>query len=90
MPGHAQRDRRDAARAPGKRMIDATALSPLEVSFVAAFRSVRRFNDAFRVSYRRPPSAFRRGAAKSSALPIRGPEEQTGCQDRLPGYASSM
>jgi AraC-like DNA-binding protein len=30
-----------------------------DIAFAAGFRSVRRFNDAFRATYGRPPSSFR-------------------------------
>jgi transcriptional regulator GlxA family with amidase domain len=30
-----------------------------DIAFAAGFRSVRRFNDAFRATYNRPPSSFR-------------------------------
>jgi AraC family transcriptional regulator of adaptative response / DNA-3-methyladenine glycosylase II len=43
-----------------KRLIDTTSLTLAEIAFAAGFRSVRRFNDAFRSTYKRPPSAFRR------------------------------
>jgi AraC family transcriptional regulator of adaptative response/methylated-DNA-[protein]-cysteine methyltransferase len=42
-----------------KRLIDATALPLSEIAFAAGFGSVRRFNDAFRATYGRPPSSFR-------------------------------
>lgn len=44
-----------------KRMIDSTDKPFTEIAFEAGFGSVRRFNDAFRRSYGRPPSALRRG-----------------------------
>jgi transcriptional regulator GlxA family with amidase domain len=31
-----------------------------DIAFAAGFRSVRRFNDAFRATYGRPPSSFRK------------------------------
>jgi AraC family transcriptional regulator of adaptative response / DNA-3-methyladenine glycosylase II len=31
-----------------------------EIAFAAGFGSVRRFNDAFRAIYGRPPSSFRK------------------------------
>jgi AraC family transcriptional regulator, regulatory protein of adaptative response / methylated-DNA-[protein]-cysteine methyltransferase len=43
-----------------KRLIDNTAMPLSEIAFAAGFRSIRRFNDAFRRTYQRPPSAFRR------------------------------
>lgn len=42
-----------------KRLIDGTAMPLSEVAFAAGFRSLRRFNDTFRATYGRPPSAFR-------------------------------
>ena len=46
-----------------KRLIDQTAMPLSEIAFTAGFRSVRRFNHAFRAKYGRPPSSFRRTAA---------------------------
>jgi AraC family transcriptional regulator of adaptative response/methylated-DNA-[protein]-cysteine methyltransferase len=46
-----------------KRLIDGTAMPLSEVAFAAGFGSVRRFNDAFRAIYGRPPSSFRGAAA---------------------------
>ena|SRR5205085_8948300 len=43
-----------------KRWIDDTAMPLSDIAFAAGFRSVRRFNDAFRATYARPPSSFRR------------------------------
>jgi AraC family transcriptional regulator of adaptative response / DNA-3-methyladenine glycosylase II len=43
-----------------KRMIDGTALPIAEIAFAAGFNSVRRFNAAFRATYGRTPSSFRR------------------------------
>ncbi|SDR51656.1 transcriptional regulator, AraC family [Rhizobiales bacterium GAS113] len=43
-----------------KRLIDQTDLPLSEIAFAAGFSSVRRFNDAFLATYRRPPSSFRR------------------------------
>src|SRR5438552_8513465 len=42
-----------------KRMIDQTTMGLSDIAFAAGFRSVRRFNDAFRATYGRPPSSFR-------------------------------
>lgn len=43
-----------------KRMIDETPMPLSEIAFAAGFRSVRRFNDAFRNTYGRAPSSFRK------------------------------
>ena len=45
-----------------KRLIDQTAMPLSEIAFAAGFRSIRRFNDAFRATYRRTPSSFRQRA----------------------------
>jgi AraC family transcriptional regulator of adaptative response/methylated-DNA-[protein]-cysteine methyltransferase len=44
-----------------KRLIDQSELSLSEIALAAGFNSVRRFNDAFRAIYKRPPTAFRKG-----------------------------
>ena len=43
-----------------KRLIDQTTMPLCDIAFAAGFRSVRRFNDAFRATYGRPPSSFGR------------------------------
>ncbi|HEV2957259.1 MAG TPA: Ada metal-binding domain-containing protein [Xanthobacteraceae bacterium] len=43
-----------------KRLIDGTPMPLAEIAFAAGFGSVRRFNDAFRATYGRPPSSFRK------------------------------
>jgi AraC family transcriptional regulator of adaptative response/methylated-DNA-[protein]-cysteine methyltransferase len=43
-----------------KRLIDNTTRPLAEIAFAAGFGSVRRFNDAFRATYKRPPSSFRK------------------------------
>jgi AraC family transcriptional regulator of adaptative response/methylated-DNA-[protein]-cysteine methyltransferase len=42
-----------------KRLIDQTTKGLSDIAFAAGFRSVRRFNDAFRATYGHPPSSFR-------------------------------
>ena len=44
-----------------KRLIDETSMPLCEVAFAAGFRSVRRFNNAFRATYGRAPSSLPRG-----------------------------
>ena len=44
-----------------KRLISDTDMPLGVVAFEAGFSSVRRFNDAFRKTYKRPPTSFRRG-----------------------------
>ena len=46
-----------------KRMIDQTNMSMTEIAFAAGFRSVRRFNDSFKKTYKRSPSSFRKKGA---------------------------
>jgi AraC family transcriptional regulator of adaptative response / DNA-3-methyladenine glycosylase II len=43
-----------------KRLSDGTPMPLAEIAFAAGFGSVRRFNDAFRATYGRPPSSFRK------------------------------
>jgi AraC family transcriptional regulator, regulatory protein of adaptative response / methylated-DNA-[protein]-cysteine methyltransferase len=43
-----------------KRLIDGTRQPLGGIAFAAGFSSVRRFNDAFRATYGRPPSSFRK------------------------------
>lgn len=46
-----------------KRLIDETAMPLSQIAFAAGFGSIRRFNDAFRTTYGRPPSSFRPAAS---------------------------
>jgi AraC family transcriptional regulator of adaptative response / DNA-3-methyladenine glycosylase II len=63
-----------------KRLIDQTALPMSEIAVASGFGSVRRFNDAFRKTYDRTPTALRNGRAPTDArqalsvlLPYRKP-----------------
>jgi AraC family transcriptional regulator of adaptative response / DNA-3-methyladenine glycosylase II len=49
-----------------KQLIDQTPLRMAEIAFAAGFSSVRRFNDAMRAVYGRPPRALRRAPAAGS------------------------
>jgi AraC family transcriptional regulator of adaptative response / DNA-3-methyladenine glycosylase II len=51
-----------------KKLIDDTALPMVEVASAAGFASVRRFNDAIRTTYGRPPRELRRAARDESPL----------------------
>ena len=42
-----------------KRLLDETEMPMSEIAFAAGFRSLRRFNDAFRETYGSPPTSFR-------------------------------
>jgi AraC family transcriptional regulator of adaptative response/methylated-DNA-[protein]-cysteine methyltransferase len=44
-----------------KVLVDGTAMPMSAIAFAAGFTSIRRFNAAFRATYRRPPTALRRG-----------------------------
>jgi len=48
-----------------KRLTDQTRMGLSDIAIAAGFRSVRRFNDAFRATYGRPPSSFRRSVQRS-------------------------
>jgi AraC family transcriptional regulator of adaptative response/methylated-DNA-[protein]-cysteine methyltransferase len=52
-----------------KRLIDQNTMGLSDIAFAAGFRSVRRFNDAFRATYGRPPSSFSRGRAVAMSVP---------------------
>ena len=52
-----------------KQLVDGTALSLATVALASGFGSIRRFNAAFRESWGRPPSAFRRPASAARANP---------------------
>jgi AraC family transcriptional regulator, regulatory protein of adaptative response / methylated-DNA-[protein]-cysteine methyltransferase len=43
-----------------KRLLDETETPVADIAFWAGFQSLRRFNAAFRATYGRPPSSFRR------------------------------
>jgi AraC family transcriptional regulator, regulatory protein of adaptative response / DNA-3-methyladenine glycosylase II len=43
-----------------KRLLDDTALAVTDIALASGFRSVRRFNDAFRETYRRSPRELRK------------------------------
>lgn len=45
-----------------KRLLNETSMPLSQIAFAAGFRSVRRFNDAFRATYGRSPSSFRKKA----------------------------
>jgi AraC family transcriptional regulator, regulatory protein of adaptative response / methylated-DNA-[protein]-cysteine methyltransferase len=51
-----------------KRLIDQTTMPLCYIALAAGFRSVRRFNDAFRATYGRPPSSFRKMAVPISNM----------------------
>jgi AraC family transcriptional regulator of adaptative response / DNA-3-methyladenine glycosylase II len=48
-----------------KRLISDTDMPLGEIAFEAGFGSVRRFNDAFRKTYKRAPAGFRDGSRAS-------------------------
>jgi AraC-like DNA-binding protein len=58
-----------------KRLIDQTTMPLCDIAFAAGFRSVRRFNDAFRATYGRPPSSFRKTIQTSEFGRTRSPIE---------------
>jgi AraC family transcriptional regulator of adaptative response / DNA-3-methyladenine glycosylase II len=49
-----------------KRLVDETSMPMSALAFAAGFRSIRRFNAAFRSVYRRPPTALRRGGGAAA------------------------
>jgi AraC family transcriptional regulator of adaptative response/methylated-DNA-[protein]-cysteine methyltransferase len=53
-----------------KRLIDETAMPMGAIAFAAGFGSVRRFNAAFRASYRRAPTAIRRASRRRRPVSV--------------------
>ena len=47
-----------------KRLITDTTMALSEIAFASGFRSIRRFNDAFRKIYHRAPKSFRRAKVR--------------------------
>lgn len=52
-----------------KQLIDQTSLPMAQIAFAAGFASVRRFNDAIRSSFGRPPRVLRRAASGGRSAP---------------------
>jgi len=52
-----------------KKLLDETRLPMSAVALAAGFSSVRRFNDAMRATYGRPPTALRRARQSAAAAP---------------------
>lgn len=52
-----------------KQLVDGTTLPLAEVALASGFGSIRRFNAAFKTSWGRPPSAFRRPAEDGRVSP---------------------
>ena len=50
-----------------KRLLDETRLPITSIAMAAGFGSVRRFNDAFRLTYKRPPREIRKRGANEAA-----------------------
>lgn len=61
-----------------KQLLEETRAPVTDIAFSAGFRSVRRFNEAFKKLYHRPPGDFRNERAKETGalrlrLPVRAP-----------------
>jgi AraC family transcriptional regulator of adaptative response/methylated-DNA-[protein]-cysteine methyltransferase len=54
-----------------KRLLHETTMTLSQIAFAAGFQSVRRFNDAFRATYGRPPSSFRKKARPRTESDVR-------------------
>jgi AraC family transcriptional regulator of adaptative response / DNA-3-methyladenine glycosylase II len=52
-----------------RKLLDETRMSVSDVAFASGFSSVRRFNDAIRTTFRRPPTELRRWRAAAIAHP---------------------
>jgi len=55
-----------------KRLLDETDLPITQIALAAGFGSLRRFNDAFRLTYKRPPRELRK--RQKNGLPAEGDE----------------
>ncbi|MGH7062446.1 MAG: bifunctional transcriptional activator/DNA repair enzyme AdaA [Stellaceae bacterium] len=61
-----------------KRLIDGTDMPLSAIAFAAGFGSLRRFNDAFRALYGRPPSSFR---ARTGTGALSAAQRRSGIRD---------
>jgi AraC family transcriptional regulator, regulatory protein of adaptative response / DNA-3-methyladenine glycosylase II len=52
-----------------RKLLDETRMPVSDVAYASGFASVRRFNDAIRTTFRRPPTELRRGRSSSIAHP---------------------
>jgi AraC family transcriptional regulator of adaptative response / DNA-3-methyladenine glycosylase II len=52
-----------------KQLLTETSLPVTEIAFASGFSSLRRFNDAFNIRYRMPPTRLRRKATEDSESP---------------------
>jgi AraC family transcriptional regulator, regulatory protein of adaptative response / DNA-3-methyladenine glycosylase II len=70
-----------------KRLLDETRLSMTQIALAAGFGSLRRFNDAFRKAYARPPREIRRQyqavSRTSSAGALRGAGSNLTASDEI-------
>ena len=53
-----------------KNLLENTALSIIDVAFSSGFQSIRRFNDAFKIRFKQPPSKFRKKSSAQECLSI--------------------
>src|SRR5262249_612472 len=68
-----------------KRLINNSDMPLAEIAFAAGFGSVRRFNDAFRATYSRPPSSFRAdGRGTRAAASRRGSVTRASLHSAIP------
>jgi AraC family transcriptional regulator, regulatory protein of adaptative response / DNA-3-methyladenine glycosylase II len=73
-----------------KRLLDETTLPVTQVALVSGFGSIRRFNDAFRAAYQRPPSQVRRRSAAASAAPRSSPRRPGDRGEELRPYELTL
>ncbi len=59
-----------------RRLLDETSLPVAEVAFAAGFESVRRFNDAIRATFHRPPRELRRASREKERAAATGTAER--------------
>ncbi len=59
-----------------RRLLDETSLPAADVAFASGFESVRRFNDAIRATFHRPPRELRRASRGKERAPATGMPEK--------------
>ena len=51
-----------------RNLLDSSSLSITDIAFSSGFQSIRRFNDAFKIRFEKPPNAFRKNSLSEGKL----------------------
>lgn len=51
-----------------RNLLDNSTLSITDIAFSSGFQSIRRFNDAFKIRFNKPPNAFRKDSASEGKM----------------------